>query len=206
MCAAAGRKVFSDYFFSFFFNWLWEAENVCYSQTKLFLHTEPRQKLGTRTGSNSVSIFLPVSLTSWWWWPENRALPSEPACSASQPGMLGATLRCSPWWTWTSSRGSDHIRPVCRCSLTDPSFQQITTCSRLHPVITHIHKSQWATNLRLPAVLHCVPANGTVLLLTLTSMYRCQDPFMETQFLLLSSIFDLFPLSALHPVLRFWVL
>lgn len=51
---------------------------------------------------------------------------------------------------------------MCRRSLTDQSFRQIT-CLCLCPVITHIHKCQWPTNLRLPAVLHCLPGNRMAL-------------------------------------------
>lgn len=114
--------------------------------------------------------------------------------------MLEATVRCSALWTQTSNEENGHIRPMCRCSLADQSFRQIT-CLCLHPVITHIHKSQWPTNLRLPAVLLCVPANRMVLLLTLRSMYRCQVHFMETYLYYLRAFLAFFPLSEQHPVL-----
>lgn len=128
VCAAAGRTFFSAYCFWTCFNWLWEAENTGSSQIKLFIHTELWQKLGKL----ETSIFLPVSLTFWWLWPEKQYL--QPACRTSQSGMLEATLRCSALWTTTEERSHQTHVPL----LTSRSVVS-TDCMLMSPSCNHTH-------------------------------------------------------------------
>lgn len=116
----------------------------------------------------------------WWLWLRQWAMFWNLQCDTFQSGMLQAKLRYLTLWTQTSNRKDGQIRTLRRCSLTDTVI--LTDYMLIPPSYNHMrpHKSQWPTNLRIPAVLHCALAHCMVLLLTLRSLHRCQVHFMET--------------------------